>query len=69
MVGRKPAKYFEFRNVRIHKGAIVFASPDKIKRQPINSPINFFSRLGLTIAVDYQTADAKGSSPLAKCVS
>ena len=62
---RQPAQYYEFYNVRVQAGSVVFFSPPNSTQQPVKSPIEVFR--GHRLAVDYRTAVDEGSSPLAKC--
>lgn len=64
---RQPVQYFEFRNVRVRGGSIVFASPPGVTEQPVSSPIEVYPGKA-SLVIKYQTAAVEGASPLAKCV-
>ena len=59
--------YYEFRNVRITNGVIVFASPASVPQQPVSSPLEIAPRA--SIAIDYQTANPGEASALEQCGS
>ncbi len=63
---RQPVQYYEFRNVLVRHGSIVFVSPPNVSQQPVSSPIELFPHQ--RIAIDYQTAATAESSALATCV-
>ena len=63
---RQPVQYFEFRNVLVRRGSIVFTSPPNVTQQPVSSQIELFR--GQRVAVDYQTTATTELSALARCV-